>query len=66
MLSWWESTVTPHVSTSGKFLNLTFVSIATFDQLRPVYVEYFGAHFFVNKISNWIAGRPCKVELVKI
>jgi hypothetical protein len=42
------------------------LDIANFDQLRPVYVEYFGAHFFVNKISNWVAGKPCKVELIKL
>jgi hypothetical protein len=45
---------------------LDAMDIANFDQYRPVYVEYFGAHFFVNKISNWIAGKPCKVELIKL
>jgi hypothetical protein len=40
--------------------------ISKFNQLVPVYVDYYGAYFFVNKISNWIAGKPCKVELVKL
>jgi hypothetical protein len=40
--------------------------VANFDQLKPVYIEYYGAYFFVNKISNWMAGKPCKVELIKI
>ncbi|MDR0687837.1 MAG: hypothetical protein LBF55_04005 [Prevotellaceae bacterium] len=40
--------------------------IANFNQLAPVYVDYYGAYFFVNKVSNWMAGKPCKVELIKL
>jgi hypothetical protein len=40
--------------------------VANFNQLAPVYVDYYGAYFFVNKISNWMAGKPCKVELIKL
>jgi hypothetical protein len=47
-------------------LMLTEQDVANFNQLLPVYIDKFGTYFFVNKISNWMAGRPCKVELVKI
>ncbi|MDR0712528.1 MAG: hypothetical protein LBF67_09345, partial [Prevotellaceae bacterium] len=40
--------------------------VANFNQFAPVYVDYYGAYFFVNKVSNWMAGKPCKVELIKL
>ena len=32
----------------------------------PVYIEKYGACFYVNKISNFISGKPTKCELIKI
>ncbi|TZF84520.1 hypothetical protein FW774_05900 [Pedobacter sp. BS3] len=45
---------------------LTQNDIQEFDHTIPVYIKYYQSFFFVNKISNWIAGKICSVELVKL
>jgi hypothetical protein len=47
-------------------LLLTATDVANFDFAVPVYFRQFAAYFYVNKISNWIDGKSCKVELVRI
>lgn len=32
----------------------------------PVYLEPFGAYFYIQKLSDWVPGRPCTVELIKL
>jgi len=40
--------------------------IEEFDQFVPVFIEYFGAYFYVNKIKNYISGRVTRCELIKL
>lgn len=36
------------------------------DPLRPVYIQDFNSYFYVNKITNFVEGKPTEVELIKI
>jgi hypothetical protein len=47
-------------------LLLNSADINKFDQLIPVYLEKYGSYFYVNKIINFVAGKPTKVELIKL
>jgi hypothetical protein len=40
--------------------------IQDFDPFVPVYLEKHGYYFYVNKIKNFVAGKPTKVELIKL
>ena len=40
--------------------------IEEFDPFTPVYISYFGAYFYVNKINNFVAKQITKVELIKL
>lgn len=42
------------------------LDILAFDPVTPVYVDRLGGYFYVNKISNFVANMPVKVELVAI
>jgi hypothetical protein len=33
---------------------------------KPVYISYYAANFLITKISDWVYGEPCKVELLKL
>jgi len=45
---------------------LTPKDIQDYDPFTPVYIDYFGAYFYVNKIKNFVSGKLTKVDLVKI
>lgn len=45
---------------------LTPCDIEHLDFFTPVYIERYGAYFYLSKISNFTAGRPTKVELVRL
>lgn len=47
-------------------LLLTPVDIQRFNPFVPVYISKFSSYFFVNKITNWVKGKTCKVELIRI
>jgi hypothetical protein len=47
-------------------MNLNEREINEMDHSIPIYLKHFSAYFFVKKISNWISGRPCDVELIRI
>lgn len=47
-------------------LLLTPSDIQAFDPFTPVYINKLAAYFFVNKINNWVKGKPCKVELIRL
>jgi hypothetical protein len=47
-------------------LYLTPGDIERFDPSVPVYLEKYGYYFYVNKIKNFVAGKPTKVELIKL
>lgn len=48
------------------YFKLTEVDVQNFDHMIPVYIEKFGEHFFVNKISNFKPGSLTQVELYRI
>jgi len=48
------------------FFFLEAEDVYNLDHFVPVYVEFFGAKFFVIRVSNFIAGVPVKVELMKL
>ena len=50
---------------TAKF-NLTPVDILNFDQFTPIFLRQYGRYFYVNKISNWEAGKLCDVELLQL
>jgi len=45
---------------------LTDKDIENFDQFTPVFVQKYGAYFYVNKINNYISKQLTKVELIKL
>jgi len=47
-------------------LMLTPVDVQQFSPFVPVYISKFSSYFFVNKINNWVKGKTCKVELIRI
>jgi hypothetical protein len=40
--------------------------IAGFDFEIPVYLKQYGQYFFVKKINNYISGKTCLVELLRL
>ena len=45
---------------------LTDEDIEKFDHFVPVYVQKYGAFFYVNKIKNYISGQLTKCEIIKL
>lgn len=45
---------------------LTPDDVENVNQFIPIYVDYYGAYFFVSKIKNYVAGYPTLCELVKL
>ncbi len=52
--------------TISAYFNLTALDIAQLDLFSPVWLKPYGCFFYISKISNFIAGQPTKVELVKM
>lgn len=48
------------------YLLLDEKDIEELDPFTPVYISYFGAYFYVNKINNFVAKQITKVELIKL
>lgn len=48
------------------FLNLNEYDIEMFDQMIPIYLSYYGAYFYVNKINNFISDRLTRCELIQL
>jgi len=46
--------------------NLTEWDIEQLDLFNPVYIQKYRAWFYISKISNFVAGKLTKVELIKI
>ena len=46
--------------------NLDILDIYNFDFSKAVYIKYYQAFFYVNKINNFIQGKPTEVELIKL
>jgi len=45
---------------------LTDKDIEEFDHFIPVYIQKYGAFFYVNKIKNYISGQLTKCEIIKL
>lgn len=60
-----QNMLTRPLTVRADFL-LTDLDVADFDHFTPVYLRQFGAYFYVNKISNFVAGEVTEVELIKI
>lgn len=45
---------------------LTEADIEDFDAMTPIYLHQYGAHFYVNKINNFVAGSLTTVDLIKL
>lgn len=46
--------------------NLTEIDIEAFDPFIPIYISYYGAYFYVEKINNFQKGKLTKVNLIKL
>ena len=46
--------------------NLPVYEVANLKHYIPVYIEQYKAYFYVNKINNYIPGKLCTVELIKL
>ncbi len=46
--------------------NLPAYEVAGFKHYIPVYLKQYKAYFYVNKISNYVVGKLCTVELIKL
>ncbi len=49
-----------------RYFYLTPKDIYEFDVTIPIFLRQDGAYFYVNKIDSWVAGKPVKVELVRL
>lgn len=45
---------------------LTEIDIEAFDPFTPIYISYYGAYFYVEKINNFVNGKLTKVNLIKL
>lgn len=50
---------------SAKML-IPVTAILNFDHRMPIYLRQLGRYCYVRKITNWIADRPCDVELLQL
>jgi hypothetical protein len=48
------------------FIELTAVDVFNLDFRKPVYLKQFDAYFYIQKIYDWVPGKPTKVDLLKI
>jgi hypothetical protein len=46
--------------------NLPAYEVAGFKHYIPIYLSQFKAYFYVNKITNYVPGKLCTVELIKL
>jgi hypothetical protein len=46
--------------------NLPVYEVAGFSHDVPIYVSQYKAYFYVNKILNYIPGKLCEIELIKL
>jgi hypothetical protein len=47
-------------------MNLPAHEVAMFSHRVPVYLAQYSAYYYVNKISNYVAGKLCEVELIQL
>lgn len=47
-------------------LNLPAYEVAGFKHYTPVYFSQMKAYYYVNRINNYVLGRLCEVELIKL
>lgn len=57
--------LTNTVTRTLKF-NLPALKVANLKHYIPIYLEQYNEHYIVNKISNYVEGKICEVELIKI
>lgn len=55
-----------HARTISAYFNLSALDIEQLDLFTPVWIKRYGCFFYISKVSNFIAGQPTKVELVKM
>lgn len=55
-----------NAKTLSAYFNLTTLDIDQMDLFTPVWIGRYGAYFYISRISNFIAGRLTKVELIKM
>ena len=47
-------------------MNLPVYEVAGLSHNIPVYLSQYKAYFYVNKVSNYVAGKLCTVELIRL
>lgn len=47
-------------------INLPVYEFAGFKHYIPIYFNQYQAYFYVNKIENYVAGKLCTIELIKL
>ena len=47
-------------------LILTPSDIALLDISRPVFIKYYASYFLIQKVQDWVQGRPNKITLLKL
>ena len=55
-----------HAKKTVRYFLLSPRDILELDLLIPIYLQQYGAYYYINKIDSWRKGQPCKVELVKL
>lgn len=51
---------------TSEYMILDSNDIASLDFFTPVYVRHYASYFYISKIDKYVAGRPCKVDLIKL
>lgn len=55
-----------NVKTVDLFVFLKTARWATIDHFRPVFLEQFGSYFYLNKLDNFVPGKPTKAQLIRL
>lgn len=55
-----------HAKKITAYFKLTQNDIAELDHFIPIYIEYFGNYFYINKIHNFVNGKSTKCELIRL
>lgn len=48
------------------YFKLSQADMAGLDHFKPIYVEYFGNRFYVNKVENYVPGKSTKCHLIRL
>lgn len=62
----WLNYIVPDFRQLTVYVTLTGADLRAVDFRRPVYLKHYNAHFYIQKIKDWLPGEPTAVELIRM